>query len=126
MGDVKRILVVEDSPTMRHLIAFALTRMSGVEILQAEEGVAALKCMTDRQVDLLITDINMPIMDGLKLVSMVRRDERHKHIPILVITTEGASEDRAQAMALGATAYLAKPVQGSVVMAKVRELLGLT
>ena len=73
--------------------------------------------------DIILTDINMPIMDGLKLVKRVRTDPTHKDVPIIVITTEGSSEDRQRALQLGANAYITKPIQAPQVIAKVKELL---
>lgn len=117
-------LVVEDSPTMRQLIGFALRRIADLEVTEADDGVDGLKKLAEKKFDILITDINMPIMDGLKLVSLVRKDERHKDIPIVIITTEGAAEDRQRAMNLGANAYITKPIQAPQVIECVRELLG--
>ena len=117
-------LVVEDSPTMRQLIGFALRRITDLEVTEADDGVDGLKKLAEGRFDILITDINMPIMDGLKLVSLVRKDERHKDIPIVIITTEGAAEDRQRAMNLGANAYITKPIQAPQVIECVRELLG--
>ena len=77
------------------------------------------------KLDIILTDINMPIMDGLKLVKRVRTDEALKDIPIIIITTEGAEEDRQRALALGANAYITKPIQAPQVIAKVKELLKL-
>ena len=116
-------LVVEDSPTMRQLIVFALSRIKNLKVTEADDGVDGLKKLSSAKFDILITDINMPIMDGLKLVSMVRNDETHKLIPIVIITTEGAQEDRQRALALGANAYITKPIQAPQVIAKVKELL---
>src|SRR5688572_20310994 len=99
-------LVVEDSPTMRQLIVFALSRLRSLKITEADDGVDALKKMAQRRFDIIITDINMPIMDGLKLVRRVRSDEVYKDIPIVIITTEGAQEDRQRALTLGANAYI--------------------
>ena len=79
-----------------------------------------------RKLDIILTDINMPIMDGLKLVKRVRSDEALKDIPIIIITTEGAEEDRQRALALGANAYITKPIQAPQVIAKVKELLKIT
>ena len=75
--------------------------------------------------DIVVTDINMPIMDGLKLVKRIRSDDAHKDIPIIIITTEGSQEDRSRALALGANAYITKPIQAPQVIAKVKELLKL-
>jgi two-component system chemotaxis response regulator CheY len=119
-------LVVEDSPTMRQLIVFALSRVRSLKVVEADDGVDALKKLSQQHFDVLITDINMPMMDGLKLVSMVRKDEVHKDIPIIIITTEGAQEDRQRALSLGANAYITKPIQAPQVISKVKELLKLT
>ncbi|HEY7955828.1 MAG TPA: response regulator [Polyangia bacterium] len=118
-------LVVEDSPTMRQLIVFALHRIRGLSVVEADDGVDALRKMTAQKLDIILTDINMPIMDGLKLVKRVRSDEVMKEIPIVIITTEGADEDRQRALALGANAYITKPIQAPQVIAKVKELLKL-
>ena len=116
-------LVVEDSPTMRQLIVFALKRIRGLEVVEADDGVDALRKLSAQKLDIILTDINMPIMDGLKLVKRVRTDEQLKLIPIVIITTEGADEDRQRALALGANAYITKPIQAPQVIAKVKELL---
>ena len=116
-------LVVEDSPTMRQLISFALKRIPGSRIFEANDGIDALKKLSTQKFDIILTDINMPIMDGLKLVKRVRTDPVHKDVPIIVITTEGSSEDRQRALQLGANAYITKPIQAPQVIAKVRELL---
>ncbi|HRI10861.1 MAG TPA: response regulator, partial [Nannocystaceae bacterium] len=75
--------------------------------------------------DLVITDINMPILDGLKLVKRLRADENYMDVPIIIITTEGAAEDRQRALALGANAYITKPIQAPQVIKLVRQILGL-
>jgi two-component system, chemotaxis family, chemotaxis protein CheY len=120
-----RALVVEDSPAMRKLICFSLKSIKELAVTEADNGVAGLKKIASEKFDILITDINMPVMDGLKLVSLVRRDEAHKNIPIIIITTEGAAEDRQRAMSLGANAYITKPIQASQVTQCVRKLLHL-
>ena len=118
-------LVVEDSPMMRQLLVFALARIKKLKVTEAEDGVDGLRKLAGDRFDLVITDINMPIMDGLKLVKRIRSDETHKDVPIIIITTEGSQEDRQRAMALGATAYITKPIQAPQVIAKVKELLSL-
>src|SRR2546425_3060643 len=117
------LLVVEASPTMRQLIAFTLRRLQGCRILEAVDGVDALKKLTTDRVDLVITDINMPMMDGLKLVSLIRGNARTKAMPIVIVTTEGADEDRKRGLALGANAYVPKPIQPSVLLKTVTSLL---
>jgi two-component system chemotaxis response regulator CheY len=105
------ILVVEDSPTMRQLISFAMKRIQNAHVIEATDGVDALKKLSSEKIDLILCDINMPVMDGLKLVSLVRGNATFKDIPIIMVTTEGAEEDRKRALAIGANAYLPKPIQ---------------
>jgi two-component system chemotaxis response regulator CheY len=118
-------LVVEDSAMMRQLLVFALSRVKQVKVTEADDGVDGLRKLATTKFDIILTDINMPIMDGLKLVRRVRTDPVHKDVPIVIITTESAEEDRQRALALGANAYITKPIQAPQVIAKVRELLGI-
>jgi two-component system chemotaxis response regulator CheY len=116
-------LVVEDSPMMRQLLVFALARIKRIQVTEAEDGVDALRKLATNRYDLIMSDINMPIMDGLKLVKRIRSDANHSSTPIIIITTEGSTEDRQRAMALGANAYITKPIQAPQVIQKVKELL---
>jgi two-component system, chemotaxis family, chemotaxis protein CheY len=118
-------LIVEDSPTMRQLLVFAMSRLRGVRVVEADDGLDALKKLQAQQFDIIITDINMPIMDGLKLVKRIRSDERYKDIPIVIVTTEGGEVDRQRALALGANAYITKPIRAPQVIETVRQLLKL-
>ncbi|HZI13654.1 MAG TPA: response regulator [Myxococcus sp.] len=120
-----RALVVDDSQAMRRSIMYALQRIPGIVCTEAQDGAEGLKKLAQGRFDLVLTDINMPLMDGLKLISHIRQATDHRHVPIVVITTEGAAADRERAMALGASAYLVKPVQARVVMDTVKELLKL-
>ena len=116
-------LVVEDSPMMRQLLVLALSRVRNLRVTEADDGVDGLRKLAGGKFDIILTDINMPVMDGLKLVKRVRTDDSLKAIPIVIITTEGAEEDRQRALALGANAYITKPIQAPQVIAKVKELL---
>ncbi|MCC6648405.1 MAG: response regulator [Polyangiaceae bacterium] len=116
-------LIVEDSPMMRQLLVFALARVKNLKVTEADDGVDALRKLATAKFDIIITDINMPIMDGLKLVKRIRSDAQHKDTPIVIITTEGSQEDRQRALQLGANAYITKPIQAPQVIAKVKELL---
>ena len=87
-------LVVEDSPMMRQLLVLALSRLKSLRVTEADDGVDGLRKLATGKFDIVLTDINMPIMDGLKLVKRVRTDPNHKDVPIIVITTEGSTEDR--------------------------------
>ncbi len=116
-------LVVDDSPAMRKQLSYALQRVMGMDATEAGDGADAWRKLATSSFDILITDINMPLMDGLKLVSLVRGGGPHQRIPIIVITTESAEADRRRAMALGASAYLVKPVQAQQVVDTVKTLL---
>lgn len=120
-----RILIVEDSPTMRQLLVFALKRMKDVDITEAQDGMDGLRKVTSDHFDLAFVDINMPVMDGLKLISLIRGEQNLADMPICVITTEGAKEDRERAIALGANEYLTKPIQANKVLAVAKSLLKL-
>ena len=121
-----KVLVVDDSPTMRQLIVFALKRLREVSVTEANDGVDGLKKISSDKFDLVLTDINMPVMDGLKLVSLIRSDAVHKAIPIVVITTEGGQEDKDKAMDLGANSFITKPIQANRVLTVVKDLLAIT
>jgi two-component system chemotaxis response regulator CheY len=108
------VLVVDDSSAMRKQLCYALRRVVGMDTVEAADGADAWRKLTTAAFDLVITDINMPLLDGLKLVALV------------VITTEGAEADRKRAMSLGASAYLVKPVQANQVVDTVRSLLRLS
>ena len=116
-------LVVEDSPMMRQLLVLALSRVKNLHVTEADDGVDGLRKLASGKFDIILTDINMPIMDGLKLVKRVRADPTHKDVPIIVVTTEGSDEDKDRALHLGANAYITKPIQAPQVIAKVRALL---
>ena len=119
----QRILIVEDSPTMRQLLVFALRRLKNVEIVEAQDGMDGLRKVSSDHFDIALIDINMPVMDGLKLIRLMRSEETLKEIPIVVITTEGANEDRERALDLGANEYLTKPIQANRVLSVVKALM---
>jgi two-component system chemotaxis response regulator CheY len=116
-------LVVDDSATMRRQLALALQRVPGLRSVEAADGADAWRKLASGTFDILITDINMPTLDGLKLISLVRAGGPHQRIPVVVVTTEGAEADRRRAIALGASSYLVKPVMAEQVVSAVRALL---
>ncbi|MGC2424607.1 MAG: response regulator [Nitrospirota bacterium] len=122
MPEVK-FLVVEDSPTMRKLVVFALKRIQGAKIVEVSDGIEALKELAVEKFNLIITDINMPVMDGLKLVSMIRENDQHKEIPIIIITSDVSEEHRKVGLALGANAYLTKPIQTAELLKLVSQFI---
>ena len=120
----QRILIVEDSPIMRQLLVFALRRLRGVDIVEAQDGMDGLRKLSSDRFDLVLIDINMPVMDGLKLIGLMRGEESLRDVPVVVITTEGAAQDRERALRLGANEYLTKPIQANRVLDVARSLLG--
>jgi two-component system chemotaxis response regulator CheY len=122
---VQRILIVEDSGTMRSLIASTLEELGElVKVDEAENGFEALRLLPRVDYDLILTDINMPDINGLELVSFVKRDERYAGIPLVIVSTEGSERDRDKGLELGANAYLVKPFDPVELRTLVVDLLG--
>ncbi|WP_242394888.1 response regulator [Anaeromyxobacter oryzisoli] len=118
-------LVVDDSSALRKQLCHALRRIAGLTTTEATDGADAWRKLSAGTFDLVLTDVNMPVLDGLKLVALIRSGGPHRRVPILVITTEGAEADQRRAMNAGASAYLMKPVQAQQVAEAVRGLLRL-
>ena len=104
----KRVLTVDDSRTMRDMVGFTL-RSAGFEVVEAEDGMRALTLLEGTTVDLVITDVNMPNMDGVTLCRRLRAQGKHKSTPILILTTEGGDDKKAEGRAAGATGWIVKP-----------------
>lgn len=104
----KKVLTVDDSKTMRDMVAFTL-KGAGFDVIEAEDGVKALSALNGTSVDLVITDINMPNMDGVTLVRQLRAKPAFKSTPILILTTEGGDDKKADGRAAGATGWIVKP-----------------
>jgi two-component system chemotaxis response regulator CheY len=105
---MRSILAVDDSASMRQMVSFTLRR-SGFEVIEAVDGQDALDKLGDRHVDLVLTDQNMPRMDGLTLIRRLRDRDRYRHTPILVLTTESSAEMKQAGRAAGATGWMVKP-----------------
>jgi two-component system chemotaxis response regulator CheY len=106
---MKTILIVEDSATTRALIRAVIEEMNDYETMEASSGFEALKVLPSRELDLIITDINMPDINGLELINFIRQNDSYKHLPIIIVSTEKSEEDKKRGMALGASAYITKP-----------------
>jgi len=119
----KKILIAEDSPTMRSLIVSTISAMGDYETVEAANGFEALRILPREKVDLIITDINMPDINGLELVSFIRSNENYRTTPLLIISTEGSERDREKGLALGANAYLVKPFAPHQLQELVRKYL---
>lgn len=106
----KRVLVVDDSQTMRMLLLFHVIKMMpGVKVMEAENGAEALEWLKKQDIDLILTDMNMPVMDGAGLITAVRQ-ELKRDTPIIIITTRGEHGDRERGMLCGANGYITKPL----------------
>ena len=123
-----KILVVEDSPSMRALLTNLIEAedVDDLEIFEAESGFEALKLLPHHVFNAILTDINMPDINGLELVSFLKNHAVYRTVPIMVISTEKSEEDRRRAMGLGAEEYLVKPFQESDLLQKLRKLLRVT
>ncbi len=119
-----KILLVEDSSSMRSYLA-NIIEGEDVEIVEAGNGFEALKTLPHHKFDAILTDINMPDINGLELVSFLKNHPVYKAIPIMVISTESTAEDRERATALGAEEYLSKPFEAPELVDKLRRLLRL-
>lgn len=104
----KIVLTVDDSRTMRDMLRLALTDAS-FTVVQAVDGVHGLEVLNDSSPDVIITDINMPNMDGFGFIEGVRRSQRHGAVPILVLTTESDQDKKLRARSAGATGWIVKP-----------------
>jgi two-component system chemotaxis response regulator CheY len=121
----KRVLVVDDSVTMRELLMEAVRRVGDVEVMAAGDGVEAMQKLAANHFDLLITDIGMPVMDGLTLIGRIRARESVRSLPVVIMSAMGSWEERTRASELGVDEYIMKPVQAPQVIAVVKKLLGL-
>jgi two-component system, chemotaxis family, chemotaxis protein CheY len=106
---MKRILVADDSVATRSLVAAALADMKHVQVERVSTGIEAIKMLSRLSIDLVLTDIHMPEINGLELVRFIKADERLRSIPVIVISTEAAEDDRRRALSFGADDYLPKP-----------------
>jgi two-component system chemotaxis response regulator CheY len=122
-----RILVVEDSASMRSFVRNALESDSrssaGVDVVEASSGFEALRLLPRGPYDLVVTDINMPDINGLELISFIRKSESHKTTPVLIISTQSSERDRARGLSLGANGYLIKPFSQEALQIEVWRLL---
>jgi two-component system chemotaxis response regulator CheY len=121
--EIKTILFVEDSPTMRRIIANSLKRLGYTDIIEAEHGVDALEKIEGKTIDLLVTDWNMPEMNGADLVKNIRAMPEYETLPIVMITTRGMKDDVMTAMKLGVNGYVIKPFTPEILRTKLEAIL---
>jgi two-component system, chemotaxis family, chemotaxis protein CheY len=124
---MRRVLLVEDSVSMRAFVRAALSSASALgelEIVEAASGFDALRLLPRGAWDLVITDINMPDINGLEVISFIRKSEAHRETPVLIISTASSDRDRERGMALGASGYLVKPFTAETLVQQVLEHMG--
>ena len=119
----KNLLVVDDSATTRMLISLTLKKEGRYNITEVSNGKEAVDMLGDGSVDCVLTDINMPHMNGLDLITYIRSKHSEPKVPIIVITTQGEEESRDEGLKKGANAYLTKPISGPKLVSLVKELL---
>jgi len=120
---MRKVLVVEDSSAMRGLIASIVEQVEGCEVVEVGSGFDALRQLPRESFALIITDINMPDINGLELLSFIRKNPAYVQTPVLIVSTEASERDRAKGLALGANAYLTKPFAPEDLKAAVLRLL---
>ena len=118
-----RVLVVEDSPGMRSFVRASLEEGGFADVVEAANGFEALRLLPRDRYDLVVTDINMPDIHGLEVLSFMRKSEAHANTPVIIVSTEAAQRDRERGMALGANAYLTKPFDPAALRATARRVL---
>jgi two-component system chemotaxis response regulator CheY len=117
----KSILIVDDSPSLRQMVAMTLEE-AGYAVMQGADGKDALGKLGSKRVDLIITDLNMPVMDGITFIKQIRTRAESKFTPILMLTTESAAEKKAEGKAAGATAWIVKPFERAKLLQAVDRL----
>lgn len=118
-----RFLVVDDSSTMRRIVCNTLGSIGYFEVTEAEDGIDALKKMKEMQFDAIMTDWNMPRMNGLELVKTARSMEAYKHTPIIMITTEGGKREVITAIKEGVNNYIIKPFTSHILKEKLKDII---
>ena len=121
-----KILVVDDSPTVVKFVSFSLKK-SGYEIVTAFDGMDAIEKISNLtdDISLVITDLNMPNLDGYGLIEALRRNPEHVNTPIIILSSEGGEDDRERGIEVGASSYLVKPFKASVLLNEVSQYLNL-
>jgi two-component system, chemotaxis family, chemotaxis protein CheY len=119
----KRILAVDDSPSVRQMVKLTLAG-AGYDIVEAGDGAEGLSKARANKLDMVVTDLNMPVMNGLGLIRELRKLPAYRGVPILFLTTESDPEMKQQAKAAGATGWITKPFQQDQLVAIVRKVLG--
>lgn len=123
MSNAMKFLVVDDSPTMRRIVINALATIGFSKVIEAGDGEEALAKLRNEHVDFVVTDWNMPVMNGLELLNEIRADANLKNLPVLMVTTRGNKEDIVEALKARVNNYIVKPFQPSILKEKINGIL---
>ena len=126
MSITKTILIADDSPTMRSLLISTIEVMGDYRIIEACSGFDALRLLPREKVDLILTDINMPDINGLELISCLRNNDNYRTVPVIIVSTEGSERDIEKGKRLGANEYLIKPFNPDHLRAMIASYLGIS
>lgn len=119
----KCIMTVDDSPSVRQMVSFTL-KEAGFEVVEAVDGQDALSKLNGRQVHMVITDLNMPNLDGIGLIKGIRTNSSYKFVPVVMLTTESQDTRKQEGKSAGATGWIVKPFKPEQLLAVVRKVLG--
>ena len=123
---LRRVLAIDDSTVALEMYRLILSQYRGCEFVTARNGAEALGRLARQEpIDLILLDINMPVMNGLEFLRWIRNEAAHKEIPVIIISTEGREEDTLQGLKLGAQAYIRKPFQESELRALIKKITGV-
>lgn len=125
MKKTNKVLIVDDSTAMRAFIVSSLDELANFDFFEAKTGFEALRELPRGEITLIISDVNMPDINGLELLSFVKKSDNYKNIPVIMISTETKEEDLKRALSMGAEAYLKKPFTAEDLKEQVKKLLGL-
>ncbi|MFL6550631.1 MAG: response regulator [Povalibacter sp.] len=119
---MRNILAVDDSPSMREMVALTL-KSAGFNVTSASDGDEALSAARSQSFDLVLSDVNMPRMDGISLIRALRAESAYKHTPILMLTTESSADRKREGKAAGATGWIVKPFDPELLVATMQRVL---
>jgi len=122
-GSAKNILIVEDSATTRAVIRAVIEDMGDFNTVEAGSGFEALKLLPTQEFNLVITDVNMPDINGLELIHFIKSNPRYSHIPLIIVSTERSEEDKKRGIALGAMSYITKPFKAQELQEVVKQAI---
>ena len=120
---VRSVLIVEDSSTTRALIRAIIEEMGEFHTVEAGSGFDALKLLPTQEFDLVITDINMPDINGLELINFMKTNPKYSRLPLIIVSTERSEEDRQRGIALGALAYITKPFKAHELQEVIKQVI---